>query len=85
MTDLRYDWLYENAVLFGTGERVVDRIRHLHDYAGVDYLIGWFNPGSLDHEMAKESMRRFAAEVIPAFADDETVDVAAEVPAVAAG
>ena len=71
MTDLRYDYLYENAVLFGTGERVVERIRHLQEYAGVDYLIGWFNLGSLDHDLAKESMRRFADEVMPQFPDDE--------------
>jgi alkanesulfonate monooxygenase SsuD/methylene tetrahydromethanopterin reductase-like flavin-dependent oxidoreductase (luciferase family) len=73
ISDLRYDYLYENAVLFGDPERLIARIRDLHDATGLDYLIGWFNLGSLDAKLAKDSLRRFAEEVMPAFPDDEIV------------
>ena len=80
IADLRYDYLYENAVLFGDPERLIERIRSIHDATGLDYLIGWFNLGSLDHQLAKDSLRRFAEEVMPAFADDDVVVATDEVP-----
>ncbi len=60
VADLRYDYLYENGVLFGTAERIIDRIEFLQAETGVDYLIAWFDFASLDHDLAKASMRRFA-------------------------
>jgi alkanesulfonate monooxygenase SsuD/methylene tetrahydromethanopterin reductase-like flavin-dependent oxidoreductase (luciferase family) len=70
LSDMRYDYLFENGVMFGTPERVIDRIRFLQQKAGVDYLIAWFNFGTLGQNLAKASMRRFAEEVMPAFADE---------------
>lgn len=74
VADLQYDYLYENGVLFGSPERVIERVKFLEAEAGVDYLIAWFNFGSLDHDLAKVSLRRFAEEVMPAF--EPAVDVA---------
>ena len=71
LNDLRYDYLFENGVCFGTPGRVIDRIRHLQAETGVDYLIAWFNFGTLGQDLAKASMRRFAEEVMPAFADED--------------
>lgn len=68
LADLRYDYLWENSVIFGDRQRVIDRISFLRDEIGVTYLHGWFNFGNLDHSKAMASMRRFAEEVIPKFA-----------------
>ncbi|HVW31289.1 MAG TPA: LLM class flavin-dependent oxidoreductase, partial [Acidimicrobiia bacterium] len=84
ISDLRYDYLYENAVLFGNPDRLIERIQFLRDATGLDYLIGWFNLGSLDHGLARDSLRRFAEEVMPAFADDGEVVVDAGSPVAAA-
>jgi natural product biosynthesis luciferase-like monooxygenase protein len=68
LTDLRYDYLFENSsVLFGSPGRLIDRIRHLQEEIGLTYLVGLFNFGTLDQEKARASMRRFATEVMPAF------------------
>ena len=68
LADLRYDYLFENSsVMFGSSERLIERIRRLQDEIGLTYLVGLFNFGTLNHEKAKESLRRFATEVMPAF------------------
>lgn len=67
--DLRYDYLYENSVTYGSPGRVIDRIRFLRDECDVNYLVGWFNFGNLDHELVRASLRRFADEVMPEFSD----------------
>ena len=71
LDDMRYDYLFENSVMFGSPKQVIERIRFLHDELGVNYLIGWFNMAGLETKLIHDSMRRFAEEVIPAFADDE--------------
>lgn len=76
--DLRYDYLYNNGVSFGSGEEVVQRIRTLVDRVGLTYFIGWFNFGGLPHRDVMASMERFASEVMPHFAaEPASVDASA--------
>ena len=77
VTDLQYDFLFENGVSFGDASRVADRIRQLEQEVGMSYFLGWFNFGSLDHELAMLSLRRFADQVMSKFDVEE-----APVPAV---
>jgi hypothetical protein len=66
INDLRYDYLFDgSSVLFGSPQQLVDRISMLREEIGLNYLVGLFNFGTLDHELAKDSMRRFAEEVMP--------------------
>jgi alkanesulfonate monooxygenase SsuD/methylene tetrahydromethanopterin reductase-like flavin-dependent oxidoreductase (luciferase family) len=65
--NLDYDYLFANGVTFGDADSVVERIQRLQDEVGVDYFLGWFNFGSLGHEQAMASLRRFGEEVIPRF------------------
>ena len=69
MADLRYDYLYEGSVLFGTPGRLIDRLRSLKEETGLSYLIGWYNFANLPQDMVKKSMRLFAEEVMPALVD----------------
>jgi len=74
--DLRYDYLYETSVCYGSAARVTERIQMLRDQVDVDHIVGWFNFGNLDHELAKDSMRRFADEVMPRFTAAVSADPA---------
>ena len=74
--DLRYDYLYDTSVCYGSADRVAQRIQMLRDELAVDHIVGWFNFGNLDHQLAKDSMRRFADEVMPRFADEPATALA---------
>jgi alkanesulfonate monooxygenase SsuD/methylene tetrahydromethanopterin reductase-like flavin-dependent oxidoreductase (luciferase family) len=58
----------EDAALYGTPDEIADKLERLRRL-GVDYIL--LNGGGLSHE----SLRRFAREVIPAFADGERMRV----------
>lgn len=68
--DLRYDFLYQNGVSFGSSEEVVARITTLREALGMNYFIGWFNFGGLPHADVMKSMERFATDVMPHFAHE---------------
>ena len=59
--------LTENYV-FGTADEVVDKLKR-YEATGTDVFLYGASWG-LPHELELESVRRFAAEVIPAFRDD---------------
>jgi alkanesulfonate monooxygenase SsuD/methylene tetrahydromethanopterin reductase-like flavin-dependent oxidoreductase (luciferase family) len=67
VVNLQYDYLYEHGVSFGDSSRIVDSIQRLQQEAGVNYYMGWFNFGSLDHDLALASLKRFGNEVMPKF------------------
>jgi natural product biosynthesis luciferase-like monooxygenase protein len=62
-----YGRLYDDVLLFGDIERVVDRIARLREELGVTYLLTWMNFGGLESELARDSLRRFAEKVMPRF------------------
>ena len=69
MSDLRYDYLFENGVTFGSTKRVIERLQFLQEEVNLDYFLGWFNFGTMPQAMAKASLQRFAEEVMPIFVD----------------
>lgn len=64
---VNYDFLYNEVVLFGDPQRVIDRLQLLRDELGVTYLLAWMNFGGLEDDVVRASMRRFAEKVIPRF------------------
>jgi alkanesulfonate monooxygenase SsuD/methylene tetrahydromethanopterin reductase-like flavin-dependent oxidoreductase (luciferase family) len=62
-----YARLYNDVLLFGDIERVIDRIHFLREELGITYLLSWMNFGGLESELARDSIRRFAEKVIPRF------------------
>jgi alkanesulfonate monooxygenase SsuD/methylene tetrahydromethanopterin reductase-like flavin-dependent oxidoreductase (luciferase family) len=67
---LKYDYLLEHGINVGTPDQVIERLQRLQAEAGVNYYIGWFNFGGMPADKVERSMRLFAKEVMPAFADD---------------
>lgn len=70
--DIDYDSIFRKAVNFGTSDQVAAEIRTLEQEVGVNHYICWFNIGGLPHAKVVESIRRFAAEVMPQFAEEGT-------------
>jgi len=64
---VEYAHLYEDVLLFGDIERVIERITVLREELGITYLLTWMNFGGLESELARDSLRRFAEKVIPRF------------------
>jgi alkanesulfonate monooxygenase SsuD/methylene tetrahydromethanopterin reductase-like flavin-dependent oxidoreductase (luciferase family) len=61
-----WEKLVEETVLFGSPERIVDRVHEMKE-AGVGELLCWMNFGGLPHELVTRSMRLFAEKVMPHF------------------
>ena len=57
---------------FGSAQYVIDALKVLEEEMGVDHYIGWFRIPTLDRNHALDSMRFFAEEVMPAFADSSS-------------
>ena len=55
------------AFLVGSADTVVHRIKAVREAIGLNYLLGCFQFGGLDPELAEQAMRRFAADVMPEF------------------
>jgi alkanesulfonate monooxygenase SsuD/methylene tetrahydromethanopterin reductase-like flavin-dependent oxidoreductase (luciferase family) len=62
----RWENLVRDALLIGSAETVRARVAELQA-AGVGELVCWMNFGGLPAQQVRESMRRFAEEVMPAF------------------
>lgn len=56
-----------DCVMFGTPERVTERLRRAREDYGLTYPIFEVNFGALPHAQAMESLELFAKEVIPQF------------------
>jgi alkanesulfonate monooxygenase SsuD/methylene tetrahydromethanopterin reductase-like flavin-dependent oxidoreductase (luciferase family) len=61
-----WEKLVEETVLFGSPERIIDRVYEMQE-AGVGELLCWMNFGGLPHELVIRSMRLFAEKVMPHF------------------
>ena len=68
--------LSENAVLIGNAGRVTEILKKV-EAAGFDEVILYFNVGLKPHQMVKDEMARFMAEVNPHFAGSAKRTVAA--------
>jgi len=59
----------QNLVLYGSPETVARKILEMEEYFGIDTLLTSFCFGSNTYKYSKESMKRFANEVIPMVRD----------------
>ena len=66
LATITWEQLIEETVLFGSPERIVDRVREMQE-AGVGELLCWMNFGGLPQDRVERSMRLFAEKVIPYF------------------
>ena len=66
LATITWEQLIEETVLFGSPERIVDRVREMEE-AGVGELLCWMNFGGLPQDRVERSMRLFAEKVIPHF------------------
>jgi hypothetical protein len=55
---------------FGSVDQIVDTIGNLGEQLGINHYIGWFRIPALGPGIARDSMERFASEVIPQLRED---------------
>ena len=67
------DQMKATRSVIGTPAECVEKIARIADWYGVSYLSFEVNFGSLPHDRVVQSMRRFAAEVMPAFPGSPSV------------
>jgi natural product biosynthesis luciferase-like monooxygenase protein len=63
------DQIARGNVIAGEPQRCIDLIRRWRDELGLTIVSGTFYFGGMPQEMALRNIRRFAAEVMPAFAE----------------
>jgi alkanesulfonate monooxygenase SsuD/methylene tetrahydromethanopterin reductase-like flavin-dependent oxidoreductase (luciferase family) len=61
-----YDAMWDTVTLFGTPERVAERVDWLQ-HAGVENLIFFVNYGGIEHRKVLDSLELFATRVMPLF------------------
>jgi alkanesulfonate monooxygenase SsuD/methylene tetrahydromethanopterin reductase-like flavin-dependent oxidoreductase (luciferase family) len=67
------DQIARGNVIAGEPQRCIDLIRRWRDMLGLTIVSGTFYFGGMPQEMALRNIRRFATEVMPAFAEAEMV------------
>ena len=66
MERVRYDDIDREMGVFGDPAYCIERVRALQREYGMDEFIGYFNQGgTMDHALVRDSMTRFAREVMP--------------------
>jgi alkanesulfonate monooxygenase SsuD/methylene tetrahydromethanopterin reductase-like flavin-dependent oxidoreductase (luciferase family) len=65
------DQIARGNVIAGEPQRCIDIIRHWRNTLGLTVVSGTFYFGGMPQEMALRNIRRFAAEVMPAFEKTE--------------
>jgi natural product biosynthesis luciferase-like monooxygenase protein len=63
------DQIARGNVIAGEPQRCIDLIRRWRDTLGLTVVSGTFYFGGMPHELALRNIRRFAAEVMPAFVE----------------
>ena len=64
-SELSEEFLLSEVFICGGAEYCAERIEGLRERVGVDHVLATFNYFTLPHERCRESMERFAAEVLP--------------------
>lgn len=73
---LTFDEIYGDLGMFGTPDRVAEKVRWMRDEGGVDYLMNFMWFGGFEQEKALRNMELFAKEVMPRFKEPEGVPLA---------
>ena len=63
---LTYEFVRDRSVHFGSPDRIVQQILHLHRETGISNVVFKSSWPGLPHAAARESVRRLGTEVIPA-------------------
>ena len=63
------DELLDRYMVIGTPDTCIDRIKSVQDAMGIDHFNASFWFGDMSQARVLKSMRMFAEEVMPAFAD----------------
>jgi len=64
---ITWDEVDATMAIYGSPGTCIDKLKEAHERCGMSQVICWFNPGGLvPHQQVLTSMRRFAAEVMPA-------------------
>ena len=67
-SSLDFNQMTEDVILFGSPEQVCGKVESLRD-AGVEKVILFVNYGGIEHQKVLDSLKLFAKEVMPSFAD----------------
>ena len=68
--DLTYNQVFEDFAAIGDPDQCIAKLRYLQEIYGPQEFLCWFNTGGLvAPQDVEKSMRLFAREVMPAFAD----------------
>jgi alkanesulfonate monooxygenase SsuD/methylene tetrahydromethanopterin reductase-like flavin-dependent oxidoreductase (luciferase family) len=70
---LSEDFLLSEVFICGDAEHCAERIEGLRERTGAGEVLATFNYFTLPHERCRESMERFAAEVLPRLRGDGAV------------
>jgi alkanesulfonate monooxygenase SsuD/methylene tetrahydromethanopterin reductase-like flavin-dependent oxidoreductase (luciferase family) len=62
-----FEEIYNDLGMFGTPDKVAEKVRWMRDEGGVDHLINFMWIGGFEQEKALRNMELFAKEVMPQF------------------
>lgn len=71
LSNLTLDDVWERGTVFGSPERVIDKLKQYMHTLGVNHFIIQMRTGGLEHDKIVRSMELFANEVMPALRDEE--------------
>ncbi|MSO94870.1 MAG: LLM class flavin-dependent oxidoreductase [Thermoleophilia bacterium] len=74
---ITFDEVFGSVSMFGTPDRVAEKMRWMRDEGGCDYIMNFTSFGGIPHEKAMRSMELFAREVMSRFKGDVVVDAGA--------
>lgn len=66
LREMRPEMLTAKSVLIGSSEKIIEDLKQV-EAAGISEVILYFNYGRKPHQMVKEQMQRFMADIAPAF------------------
>jgi alkanesulfonate monooxygenase SsuD/methylene tetrahydromethanopterin reductase-like flavin-dependent oxidoreductase (luciferase family) len=67
---ISFDEIYNDLGIFGTPEKVSEKVRWMRDEGRVDHLMNFMWFGGVDQEKSLRNMELFAKEVMPQFQDE---------------
>ena len=66
LKNLKKEDLGSKSILLGSPQKIIDTLKEV-EAGGIDEVILYFNVGGKPHQMVKDQMDRFMAEIAPAF------------------
>lgn len=76
LEDMEAGDLTDKSILLGTPDEITETLKRV-EASGIDEVILYFNVGNKPHELVKEQMHRFMADIAPNFEGQHNVRMAA--------